>query len=85
VRRRYDLVYSRDRVGRMVDTQEFENLSFNRDRFDPELLSELLEDASESVFVEDDKVIIKHSYTERHVYPRKLRQQLSTGVTRLKT
>ena len=69
VKRRYDLVYSRDRVGRMVDTQEFENLSFSRDRFDPELLSELLEDASESVFVDEDKVIIKHAYTERHVYP----------------
>ena len=69
VRRRYDLVYSRDRVGRMVDTQEFENLSFDRDRFDPELLSELLEDASESVFVDNDKVIIRHAYTERHVYP----------------
>ena len=69
VRRRYDLVYSRDRVGGMVDTQEFENLSFDSDRFDPELLSELLEDASESVFVDNDKVIIRHAYTERHVYP----------------
>ena len=28
VRRRYDLVYSRDRVGRMVDTQEFEKPLF---------------------------------------------------------
>tara|TARA_Y100000590_G_scaffold244227_1_gene274501 strand:- start:5759 stop:7561 length:1803 start_codon:yes stop_codon:yes gene_type:complete len=69
VRRRYDLVYSRDRVGRMVDTQEFENLSFDLDRFDPDLLSELLEDASESVFVDNGKVVIKHAYTERHVYP----------------
>ena len=69
VRRRYDLVYSRDRVGRMVDTQEFENLSFDLDHFDPDLLSELLEDASESVFVDNGKVVIKHAYTERHVYP----------------
>jgi isocitrate dehydrogenase kinase/phosphatase len=35
VKRRYALVYNHDRVGRMVEAWEFENLSFDRDRFDP--------------------------------------------------
>ena len=69
VRRRYELVYSRDRVGRMVDAQEFENLAFDRDRFDPDLLENLLVEASDSVSLDGDRVVIKHVYTERQVYP----------------
>ena len=33
VQRRYKLVFDRDKVGRLVDAQEFTNLSFDRDRF----------------------------------------------------
>ena len=40
---RYRLVFKHDRVGRMVDAQEFEGLSFSRDRFQPDLLAELQE------------------------------------------
>ena len=69
VKRRYDLVYNHDRVGRMVEAWEFENLSFDRDRFDPELLDELLETAAESVRVVGDQVVIRHVYSERQVYP----------------
>ena len=67
--RRYKLVYNHDRVGRMVDAQEFENLSFDRDRFDPALLEQLLAEASGSVHVKGDQVVIRHVYTERQVYP----------------
>ena len=69
VKRRYDLVYNHDRVGRMVEAWEFENLSFDKDRFDPELLDELLETAAESVRVVGDHVVIRHVYSERQVYP----------------
>jgi len=69
VKRRYDLVYHHDRVGRMVEAWEFENLSFDRDRFDPELLDELLETAAETVRVVGDQVVIRHVYSERQVYP----------------
>ncbi len=66
---RYRLVFKHDRVGRMVDAQEFENLSFSRDRFAPDLLDELVTVATNSVTVTDDEVIIKHLYTERRLYP----------------
>lgn len=66
---RYRLVFKHDRVGRMVDAQEFEGLSFSRDRFAPELLQELQETAANTVTVSDDEVIIKHLYTERRLYP----------------
>jgi isocitrate dehydrogenase kinase/phosphatase len=69
VKRRYALVYNHDRVGRMVEAWEFENLSFEKDRFDPELLEELLETTSESVRLIGDQVVISHVYTERQVYP----------------
>ncbi len=69
VMRRYKLVYNHDRVGRMVDAQEFENLSFDRDRFDPGLLEQLLAEAGDSVRVVGDQVVVRHVYTERQVYP----------------
>jgi isocitrate dehydrogenase kinase/phosphatase len=69
VKRRYALVYNHDRVGRMVEAWEFENLSFDKDRFDPELLEDLLDTTSESVRVDGNRVVISHVYTERQVYP----------------
>ena len=69
VREKYQIVKSHDRVGRMADTQEFENLVLPLDRFDPELLAELLEVAPSSVRVEADRVRIRHVYTERLMTP----------------
>lgn len=69
VKRRYDLVYNHDRVGRMVEAWEFENLSFEKDRFDAELLGDLLTTAAESVRIVGDQVVIRHVYSERQVYP----------------
>lgn len=66
---RYKLVFRHDRVGRMVDAQEFEYLTFSRDRFAPDLLEELLGVAAQTVSLIDDKVVIKHLYTERRLYP----------------
>ena len=69
VKRRYRLVFGYDRVGRLVDAQEFENLAFARDRFDDDLLDELRRDCSRTVTITDDEVVLGHVYTERRVYP----------------
>ena len=60
VQRRYKLVFDHDKVGRLVDAQEFRNLSFDRDRFDEELIDELRQDCSRAVTITDDEVILHH-------------------------
>jgi isocitrate dehydrogenase kinase/phosphatase len=69
VMRKYALVFRHDRAGRLVDAQEFEDLVFERDRFAPELLGELLGEAGDTVRVEGGRVYIRHLYTERRVVP----------------
>ncbi|GEN24165.1 bifunctional isocitrate dehydrogenase kinase/phosphatase [Halomonas cupida] len=69
VRDKYSLVKRHDRVGRMADTQEFSYLVSRRDHFDPDCLEELLRVAPSTVYLKDDKVIIKHCYTERMMTP----------------
>ncbi len=66
---RYRFVFKHDRVGRMIDAQEFENLTFERERFSDELLEELLTVAPGTVSLTADEVVIKHLYTERRLYP----------------
>ena len=58
-----------DRAGRLIDTQKFLNLKFPINRFSTELLDELLQQASNSVEVVDDNLLIKHVYIERRVRP----------------
>ncbi len=69
VRRRYKLVFGHERVGRLVDAQEFLNLTFKRDRFSEDLLDELRSDCTRMVSVSDDEVVLHHVYTERRLYP----------------
>ena len=69
VKRRYKLVFDHDRVGRLVDAQEFENITFARDRFDADLLEDLVRDCSRTITVTDDEVVLSHVFTERRVYP----------------
>jgi isocitrate dehydrogenase kinase/phosphatase len=66
---RYRLVFRRDRVGRLVDAQEFEYLLFDRSRFSEALLEELLAEAGDTVSIDGNEVIIRHVYTERKVTP----------------
>jgi isocitrate dehydrogenase kinase/phosphatase len=66
---RYHFVFQHDRVGRMVDAQEFENLTFARERFTDELLAELDESARNTVTITGSQVIVRHLYTERRLYP----------------
>jgi isocitrate dehydrogenase kinase/phosphatase len=69
VRSKYQLVFRHDRAGRLVDAQEFEHVEFNRHRFAPELLADLLASAGNTVRVEGDRVVIAHLYTERLLVP----------------
>jgi isocitrate dehydrogenase kinase/phosphatase len=69
VRRRYDVVSHRDRAGRMVDTQEYENLRFRKKRFSEQLLGEFAQAARHSIIITDDYVILRHVYVQRKVVP----------------
>jgi len=66
---RYQFVFVHDRVGRLADAQEFELLRFPRDRFDPAVLEELEREASSSVELAGNDVVLRHLYTERQVTP----------------
>ncbi len=72
VRSKYQFVFEHDRAGRLVDVQEYEHLEFARDRFAPDILDELLTEASELVRAEGDRIVIRHLYTERRVTPMNL-------------
>jgi isocitrate dehydrogenase kinase/phosphatase len=69
VQRRYRLVFEHDRAGRLVEAHEFEHLRIPGDRFDPELLAELLRDAASIVKMDGCDVIIAHAYVERRLRP----------------
>jgi isocitrate dehydrogenase kinase/phosphatase len=66
---RYLFVFEHDRVGRLVDAQEFRRLRFPRDRFAPELLDELLRECADTCRLEGDDLIIGHCYIERRLKP----------------
>ncbi len=69
VRGKYRQVLHHDRVGRLVDFQEFDHLLFPRERFSPELLAELEAVAAKNVWVEPAGVEIRHTYVGRRVRP----------------
>ncbi|MFL5539297.1 MAG: bifunctional isocitrate dehydrogenase kinase/phosphatase, partial [Longimicrobiaceae bacterium] len=69
VREKYRLVFRMDRVGRLVDAQEFEDLTVPRDRFDAALLGELKRDAASAVADDGRRVVVRHLYTERRLRP----------------
>ncbi|MFW6094754.1 MAG: bifunctional isocitrate dehydrogenase kinase/phosphatase [Pseudomonadota bacterium] len=69
VREKYYIVKRHDRVGRMADTQEFQNLILPRDRFSDALIEELEREAASSVAVTEREVKISHVYTERLMTP----------------
>ncbi|MGB5296171.1 MAG: bifunctional isocitrate dehydrogenase kinase/phosphatase [Thermoanaerobaculia bacterium] len=66
---KYREVMRHDRVGRLVDFQEFEHLTFRQERFSEELLEELLQVASQTVSLSGEDVVIRHLYIGRRVTP----------------
>jgi isocitrate dehydrogenase kinase/phosphatase len=69
VMQKYDLVFKRDRAGRLVDAQEFRRLRFPRQRFEPELLEDLLEECGETCRLDGDDLVVEHAYIERRLDP----------------
>jgi len=69
VRQKYHIVKRHDRVGRMADTQEFQNLILPRERFSDELIHALRDECASSVEITDSQVKIRHVYTERLMTP----------------
>ena len=69
VREKYRLVSRSDRIGRMADTQEFDDLIFPLNRFSDALLKELQAVAGSQIEIRGDKLLIRHLYTERYMTP----------------
>jgi isocitrate dehydrogenase kinase/phosphatase len=66
---KYRLVFRHDRAGRLVDAQEFRRLRFPKALFAPQLLSELLAEASLAVHEADEHLVFDHMYIERRMTP----------------
>ncbi len=69
VMEKYHLVFRHDRVGRLADAQEFEQLELRRRCFPTELLEYLLRVAGSTVQADGERVVVRHCYTERRVTP----------------
>ncbi|MDX1383343.1 MAG: bifunctional isocitrate dehydrogenase kinase/phosphatase [Thermoanaerobaculia bacterium] len=69
IRERYRQVLLHDRVGRLVDFQEYEHIKFPRRRFSRDLLEELLEETSLTVTPEGEDLVLRHMYVGRRVTP----------------
>jgi len=69
VEQKYRLVFHHDRVGRLVDAQQFRHLRFPREQFAPELLDELLEGCAETVSAVGQDLVFSHCYIERRLRP----------------
>ena len=66
---KYRRVHEIDRTGSMLDNIIYYNLELDPAWFEADLLTELLRDASESVSLRDDAVILKHLIVQRRVSP----------------
>ena len=66
---KYRLVSRHDHAGRLIDTQEFLNLKLPIHRFEPRLLTDLLEGAAETTHREGEDLVLNRVYIERRVRP----------------
>jgi isocitrate dehydrogenase kinase/phosphatase len=66
---KYNLVFKHDRVGRLVDAQEFRFLRFPRAQFAGALLDELRESCAGSLIEDAGDVVVTHCYIERRLRP----------------
>jgi isocitrate dehydrogenase kinase/phosphatase len=69
VKDKYFQVKVHDRAGRMADTLEYSLVALPLERFSPELLDELKNEAASSVEIEGDQLVIGHVYIERRMQP----------------
>ncbi len=69
VLRKYSLVHEINRTGSMLDNIIYYNLSMDRSWFAPELLDELLRDASETLSLQGDTVLFRYLIVQVRVTP----------------
>ncbi len=79
VRARYRLVFRHDRVGRLIDVQEFRDLRFPRSSLSKAMIQTLERECGRVVNVERDSVVIRHCYVERRVRPLDLYLREASG------
>ena len=69
VMEKYRWVFEHDRVGRLVDAQEYKQLRLPKARFMPALLQELLTESGSVCRLDGDDLIVGHCYIERRLRP----------------
>jgi isocitrate dehydrogenase kinase/phosphatase len=69
VEAQYERVVRYDRVGRLLDVQEFRDLRLPRRQFEPALLAELTAECADSLLADGDDVVVRHCYLERRLQP----------------
>jgi len=69
VQAKYQLVFKHDRAGRLVDAQDFRRLRLRKALFAPPLLDELMTEASKTVHIEGDDLVLDQVYIERRMTP----------------
>ena len=78
IKRKYLLVKSHDRVGRMADTLEYSNVAFPRARFEDELVAELQHFCPSLIEEDGANLVIRHVYIERRMIPLNIYLQEAT-------
>jgi isocitrate dehydrogenase kinase/phosphatase len=78
IKRKYQLVKTHDRVGRMADSLEFSVVAFPRARFEPALIEEIRHFCPSILEEDGDTLILKHLYIERRMIPLNLYLQECT-------
>ena len=66
---KYEVVLMHDRAGRLIDTQEFSDIEFPLDKFEQEVVDELLAEAGETTRIDNGQLILRHLYMERRLRP----------------
>jgi isocitrate dehydrogenase kinase/phosphatase len=69
VEEKYRLVFRYDRIGRLVDAQEFRHLRLPLRLIDPDVRDELLQQCTEAVVLDGEDLLVKHCYIERRLRP----------------
>ncbi len=82
VEEKYALVFTLDRVGRLLDAQPYRHLRFPRARFSPALREELLTQCAASVHEDGDDLVIDLCYVQRRFRPLNLYLREQTADAR---
>ncbi|MFT7776864.1 bifunctional isocitrate dehydrogenase kinase/phosphatase [Roseateles sp.] len=78
IQRKYLLVKTHDRVGRMADTLEYTRVAFPRQRFEEELIAELKHFCPSLIEERGGDLVIRHLYIERRMVPLNIYLQEAT-------